>query len=131
MLKMGSAASSMTLEEKIKAYKELRRKIEELEEKKKVLVAEILDLIPKESKILHVAEYLVKRITRLSIRISLENAKLFGAVKMEEIIDKEKIKKLFALGHSLPDVSEIEFIQVSSPYKSRKDAKEEPYLPHQ
>ena len=103
----------MTLEEKIAIYKDVKNKIEELENQKKILVAEILQLIPNEVKSIEVAGDFVKRFCRLSIRTSLENAKLFNAVKMQEVVDKEKIKKLYEQGQQIPDVSEIHYIQVS------------------
>lgn len=104
----------MTLEEKVNAYKELRSKIEELENQKKLLVAEILQLIPKETKSMQVSGSTVRRYSRLSIKISIENAKILDAVKMQEVVDREKIKKLFDRGEHLPDVEEIHYIQVSS-----------------
>ncbi len=104
----------MVLEEKIAAYKDLGKRIDELEQQKKVLVAEILQFIPKESKTIHVGGYCVKRVRRLSIRTSLETAKLFNAVKLEEVIDKNQLKKLYEQGQQVPDVTEYEFIQVSS-----------------
>jgi len=102
------------LEEKIKDYKELKEKLEELEEKRKALASELLNLMPKETKTIRVLDHLVKRMTRLSIRISLDQAREIGAVKMEEVVDKEKVKELFELGHSIPDVSEIQYLQVST-----------------
>jgi len=103
----------MEIEEKIAKYKELGKQISELEEQKKILVSEILRCIPKETKSIQVAGHSVKRICRLSIRTSLETAKLFKAVKIQEIVDKEKIKRLYEEGQNIPDVSEFEYIQVS------------------
>jgi len=105
--------SEAVLEEKLKVYKELRQSIEELEERKKCLADEILQLLPKETKTVHVGEYQVRRMARLSIRTSLESARTLGAVKMEESVDKEKLKELLKLGVDVPDVSEIQYIQVS------------------
>lgn len=109
----------MTLEEKVAAYKDLGKKIEELERLKKNIVREILELIPKETKTIHVANYSVKRVRRLSILTSLENAKLFNAVKVQTVVDKEKIKELFEQGQQIPDVTEYEYIQVSSLVKEQ------------
>ena len=61
----------LEMKEKVQAYKEVQRKIEELEEQKKILAAEILELMPKDSPTVQLDEYRVKRTTRLSIRISL------------------------------------------------------------
>ncbi|MBS0605557.1 MAG: hypothetical protein AB7H48_09030 [Parachlamydiales bacterium] len=98
--------------EKVQAYKEVQRKIEELEEQKKLLVSEILDLMPKDEPSVQLDAYRVKRTTRLSIGISVQDAEAFGAVKMEKIVDRKIIKELFQQGQTLPDVSEITYIQV-------------------
>ena len=112
----------MTLEEKVAAYKELGKKIEELEKERKILVAEILQSIPKETKSIQVAGYCVKRVCRLSIKTSLENAKMFDAVKVQEVVDKEKIKRLYEQGQPVPDVSEFQYIQVTSLVREPSDA---------
>lgn len=104
----------MALEEKVAMYKELRAKIEELENQKKNLVKEILELMPKETKSILVADSTVKRYSLLSIKISVENAKILDAVKIQEVVDREKIKKLYASGEQIPDVEEIHYIRVSS-----------------
>lgn len=102
----------MSLEIKIAKYVELRQQIEELENQKKALASEVLELLPQETSTVSIPGYRIKRASLLSIKISLENAKQFGAVKMKEVIDKEKIKKLYMEGHNPPDVSEVHFIQV-------------------
>lgn len=103
----------MTLEEKIIAYKELRRKIDEMEEQKKLLITEILQLMPTDAKTVHVDDCRVSRYVRYSVRTSLETAKLFDATKIEEVVDKKRLKELFVLGHPIPDVTQSEFITVS------------------
>jgi len=107
----------MDVEKKIADYKDLGRRIEELERQKKVLVAEILQFIPLETKSIHIGGNCVKRVRRLSIRTSIESAKLFQAVKMQEVVDKEKIKRLYEQGQQIPDVTEFEFIQVTTMVK--------------
>jgi hypothetical protein len=102
----------MSIIEKIKTYRELRRKIDELDEHRRQLGAEILELMPAENDHLCIADYQVKRIVRLSIKTSLETAKSFGAVKMQEVVDKEKIKTLYESGQTIPDVSKIQFVQI-------------------
>ena len=103
----------MSIEDKVRAYKALGDKIEELEAQKKALAQEILQEMPRENNVLRVAEYQVRRVMRLSIRTSLEDAKLIGAVRVEEVVDRDKIKELYRLKQTPPDVSEIEYIQVS------------------
>ena len=103
----------MTLEDKISAYKELRRKIDEMEEQKKLLITEILQLMPTHTKTVCIDDYRVSRYVRYSVRTSLETAKLFDATKIEEGVDKKRLKQLFLLGHPIPDVSQSEFITVT------------------
>ncbi len=105
-------ANEMSLESKIAKYVELRRQIEELENQKKALVSEVLELLPRETPTISIPGYRIKRAFLLSIKTSLEDAKQLGAVRMKEVIDKEKIKKLYMEGHNPPDVSEVHFIQV-------------------
>lgn len=116
--------------EKVQAYKEIQRKMEELEEEKKLLAAEILKLMPKETPTVQLADYRVKRTTRLSIRISVEMAESFGAVKMEKVVDRKVIKELFQQGQPLPDVSEITYIQVYA-NSGRKEEEPSESIQHQ
>lgn len=102
----------MNLEEKIKKYKELGEKIEELEVLKKELGTSILFEMPE--KTVKTTDYLVRCCQRLAIKTSLEEARLFNATKMKETVDKDKIKQLFELGQAVPGISEIHYIQVSN-----------------
>lgn len=115
----------MNLETKIAKYVELREQIEALENQKKALVSEVLELLPQETATVSIPGYRIKRCSMLTIKTSLENAKQFGAVKMKEVVDKEKIKKLYMEGHNPPDVSEVHFIQVYT-----DTAAPDPYLTH-
>ncbi|MBS0652890.1 MAG: hypothetical protein JSR39_05095 [Verrucomicrobia bacterium] len=117
--------------EKVQAYKEIQRKMEELEEQKKLLAAEILDLMPKETSTVQLADYRVKRTTRLSIRISVEKAECFGAVKMEKVVDRKVIKELFQQGQVLPEVSEITYIQVYANSGRKEEEPSEPMQPQE
>jgi hypothetical protein len=103
----------MSIEEMVKAYKEIAQKIEELEEQKKALSSQILPMIPTEVKSVRVADFQVRRCSRLSIKTSLESAKTFNAVQLKEVVDKDKIKSLYEQGYPVPDVTQIEYIQVS------------------
>lgn len=95
---------SQELESKVKAYKELSNQIAELDEKRKILGDEILQMLSKSAKTFYIAGYRVQRFERLSIKISLEDARILGATKNEEVINKEEIKRLHQLGHAIPDV---------------------------
>lgn len=101
----------MTLEEQIRLHKQLSQKIEELEEQKKKLGQSIMQQM--QSKTLIVGTLLVKKFSRLSYKVTIDEAKKYQATRMEEVVDKDKIKTLFLNGHAIPGVTQIEFIQVS------------------
>jgi hypothetical protein len=101
----------MDLEEQVKTYRELVRKIEELEAQKKALGHSILQQMS--SKCLRVGMLQVRRCQRLSISTSLEEARMLDAVKWVESVDKGKIKLLHQQGHSVNGISEIQYIVVS------------------
>ena len=103
----------MSIEEQVKAYRALTEKIEEMEAQKKILAFDILNRMPQEAKSMYVADFQVKRIVRLNIKTSLETAKSLDAIQWKEVVDTEKIKSLYELGHPVPDVTEIQYIQVS------------------
>ena len=101
----------MSLEEQIQAYKELSLYIADLESQKKELSLIILKQMSE--KTLSVAGYIVRRYDRLSIKTSLEEARELGATKMEEVLDRDKLKKLHQSGRAIPGVAPSPFIQVS------------------
>ena len=81
----------MDLAEKIATYKQLIQQIEMLEEEKRKISQEIISEMP--DKKFETAEWKATRYERLSIRPALELARLLDATKMEEQVDKEKIKQ--------------------------------------
>ena len=101
----------MSLEDQIRLHKEISIKIEELEEQKKALGQAIMQAMTGKS--LQIGGYLVKRYSRLCISTTPDQARLFHAVKFEEVVDKDKIKTLYKSGTSLPGVKEIDYIQIS------------------
>ena len=105
----------MLLDEKVRQHKELSLKIAELEKEKKALSAEILEQMPKELNILIVSGYQVKRNSRILIKTSVEEAREFEAVIIEEVVDKDKLKKLHAMGHPIPKLSQYEYITIIAP----------------
>lgn len=102
----------MNLEEKILAYKRLDEQIKALEEQKKRLSQEIIPLIPKKK--VDVPGYRAYCHSRLSISLPLEKARLFGATKMVEQVDKEKIKELYKQGQEIEGVKEISYLLVKA-----------------
>lgn len=83
-----------------------------LEEKKKALGKQILELMPAYLKSYHVEDLVVRRYSRLSIKMTLEEAKALSLSKLEEVIDKEKVKELIQRGRQIPNVSTLEYITV-------------------
>lgn len=102
------------LEEKVAEYLELKKAIEELEARKKTLASEILECMPKESRRVDLKESWVRKASIFSIKTSLMHARKLGAVKIEEVLDKERLKQLYRLGENPPGVSEIHYVQVYS-----------------
>lgn len=101
----------MNLEEQIKLHKQLSKQIDELEEKKRALGLAIMQQM--QNKTLRIAGFLVRKFSRLSIKTSLEDARILNAIKIEEMVDKDKIKALYNNGQPIGGISEIHYIQVS------------------
>ncbi len=101
----------MELEEQIRLHKEISKKIEELEEQKRLLSQAIMQSMSE--KTLQMGSYFVRRYSRLSITMTPDEARPYNAVKLEETVDKEKIKELFKQGNSIAGVKEIEYIQIT------------------
>ena len=59
------------------------------------------------------AEFRAIRYQRLSIRTSLKMARQLDATKMEEQVDKEKIKQIFHSGVSIEGVELLTYLLVS------------------
>lgn len=101
----------MDLEEQIKLHKEISRQIASLEEKRKALGVSILQQMP--GKVLNIGNFVVRHYNRLSISVSVEEARKYEAVKLEEVVDKAKLKALYNEGQPIEGISEINFIQIS------------------
>lgn len=106
----------MDLAQKIAAYKQLIVAIEALEKEKQRISQEILAEMP--DKRFDTAEFRAIRYQRLSIRPTLELARMLDATKMEEQIDKEKIKQIFYSGVFIEGVEMRSYLTVTP--KSRK-----------
>lgn len=100
----------MQLDEKIAIYKSLMREIDALEEKKKQMAQEIIAEMP--DKKFETCLFKAFRYQRLLIRTSLEEARLLSATKMEERIDREKIKHMFHSGVPIEGVEEHSYLIV-------------------
>lgn len=104
----------MELEEQVKAYKAIVHKIDELEAEKKALAGLILQQLDGTIS-QKIAGFTVRRCQRFMIKLSIEEARVFGAVKMEECVDKGKIKELYQKGEPVTGVSIMEYLQVFIP----------------
>lgn len=100
----------MNLEEKVKLHRSLTLKIEELEEQRKLLGMSIKEAMY--VKTMHFGDLTVRRCSRVSIATTLEEARHLNAIKLEEAVDKDKIKILYHQGLSIAGVKEIEYIQI-------------------
>lgn len=100
----------MILQEQIRLHKEFSKKIEELEEKKQQLSAAVLQQMQDET--LRLPGFVVRRCSRLSIKLSLDEAHSYNSVKVEETVDKDKIKVLYKRGQCMSGVSEIQYLQI-------------------
>ncbi len=108
----------MDLEQQLKTYREIGKQIQELEQQKKMLGISIMQQM--QDKTMRVADYLVRRYSRISINLSIEEARVLDATKIEEIIDKDKIKVLYQQGKPMNGVSETQYIQISCPQNIHK-----------
>ena len=118
----------MSFEEQIQTYNELVRQIAEMELQRKELGVAILQQMSE--KTLSIGGYTVRRCERLSFQIPLEQAREWGATKMEEVLDRDKLKELHQAGEQIPGISLSSFIQVST-QKLREDALDDTGLGHQ
>lgn len=103
---------SDSFEELVQAYRAIALEIKKLEEKKKELSLSIMQQMP--TKTLNLEECTVRVYERTTIGTSLEEARLFSATKMEEVVDKEKVKKMHEEGVAIPGISHSKFIQVAA-----------------
>ncbi len=106
----------MTFDDQVRKYKELSRTIDDLEQEKKALGGYIMQQMKDKS--MRVGDFIVKRFMRLSIHLSVEDARILNAVKQEEVVDKEKVKALYHSGQQVQGVSEVHYIQISSVNKT-------------
>ena len=102
----------MTLEDQIRLHKALTLQIEQLEVQRKQLGLSILQAMPNNS--LQFGNFYIRRCSRLSIKLSLEEARALQATKLEETVDKDKIKTLHRSGQSIKGVYETEYISITS-----------------
>ena len=101
----------MSLEDLARQHKEISLKIEELEAKKKALGEAILQAMTGKS--MQFGSYIVRRCSRLSISSTVDQARPFQALKLEEVVDKDKLKELHISGTAIPGIKKIEYVQVT------------------
>jgi hypothetical protein len=104
----------MSLEEKIVEYQLINAQIKELEATKQKVYKEILKELPRNQKVVFSENFQISQHTRFTIKTSLEEARPFNATKVEEIVDKEKIKQLVLSGLLVPNVTEARYFFIKS-----------------
>ena len=109
----------MNLQELVRLHKELSKKIEELEAQRKELGLAILQQMS--ATVINLPGFVVRRCNRLSIKLTIEEARALNAIKIEETVDKDKIKALHKNGHLMTGVSEIQYVQITSSTKQTGD----------
>lgn len=102
----------MTLQNQVELHKALSKKIEELEAQKKELGLAIMKQMT--SKTVTLPGFVVRHCSRLSIKLTIDEARSLNAVKLEEAVDKDKLKALHNNGHHINGISEIHYIQISN-----------------
>ena len=102
----------MDLEVQVKRHKEISRLIDELEKERKAIGVALLERM-KGGKLLLVADFVIKKVQRFSFAVSIEEARKHNATKMEEAVDKEKLKSLFIEGSDIKGISQFQYVQVS------------------
>ncbi|MFQ5730057.1 MAG: hypothetical protein ACE5GN_06825 [Waddliaceae bacterium] len=101
-----------SLEARLRAYKELSSKIRELEQPRKQIGQELLHNFPVGLKKYSTPHFRVFRQERINVKTTLEDAHRYRAVKVEETVDKERLKALHNSGQPIPGVTRTEFVQV-------------------
>lgn len=102
----------MTLEEDVESYKALAAHIAELEKQKKELSGKILGQMTQ--KTMQISGYSIKKYERLTMKLSIDQARALGATKMEEVLDRPKIKELYLSGKEISGVSSWTGLMVCS-----------------
>ena len=53
---------------------------------------------------------------------SSESSRAYDAVSLEEVVNKDRLKKLHIMGHLIPNVSQYEYIAISLPKEIKTDS---------
>ena len=102
------------LENKLQQHRTITEQIKMLEQQKKALSQEILASWPTATKKVSTAHYSVSRQKNFSIKTSLDDARLFDAVKIEEVIDRARLREIYKSGTPVPGISATEYVLVTS-----------------
>ena len=112
----------MNFDEKVKYCKQLTQEIADLEVRRKTLLQEILQEMPKDKNAVVSGTYKVMRYRRFVIKTTIEEARAYDAVSLEEVVNKDRLKKLHIMGHLIPNVSQYEYIAISLPKEIKTDS---------
>lgn len=101
----------MDLETQVRRHKEISLLVAELEKEKKALGALIMSQMKGKQDL--VADFILRKIERYSFAVTLEEARKHDATKMEETLDKDKIKRLVNAGNKIEGVSQYQYVTVT------------------
>ena|SRR3989304_8654210 len=101
-----------SLEALLRVHKELTNQIRELEDQKKEISKNLLTAFPPGIKKYTTPCFNVFRQERISFRTTLEEARVFHAVKTEETVDKSKLASLHSSGTTIPGITHTEYVLV-------------------
>lgn len=102
-----------SLEALLRAYKEISEQIRQLERQKAEMSRALLNSFPTELKKYSTPQFRVFRQKRLNIKTTLEEARLYNAVKLQEVVDKDRLRSLCLLGEEIPGISYSEYVLVN------------------
>lgn len=103
----------MSLEDLVELYVNTREQEEEVAAQKTAVKTEIIERL-KKAKLdgTQVGDYAVTKFRMITFQTTLEDAKKYGAVKVEEKADTTILRKLFDKGEKIPGAIEREELRV-------------------
>ena len=92
-------------------YRNLTGQIDALSEKKSEVGNQILAQLKEKNTM--TPRFKVSKFQRVTVRTSLESARVFGCVVQVEDIDKEALRRLYDEGIPVPNIQQSEYIRIA------------------
>ena len=102
----------MEFDEKVKVCKELSLEIARLDEKRRALSKEIFAEMPKELNAVDSGDYRIRKCKRIVIKTTIDEAREFDAVSVQEVVNKDRLKRLHTMGHLVPNITQYDYIAI-------------------